>query len=105
MSGVTDVTAFPYTVPAGTYFIVIGVYGVPAAGSGWTLVVKNASGDSVMNLGVGVYTDTTAYPYGLPLSPPSAYPILAPGDTVTATNITGMRLIQVNTPSPGEFLW
>jgi len=105
MSGIVDVTAFPYTVPAGQYFVVVGMYAAPAAGNGWTVSVKNAAGDLVMNLGVGLYTEATAYPYPLAISPPGAYPILAPGDVLSAVNVTGMRLIQINTPNPGDFLW
>lgn len=104
MADPVDVVSFPYTVPANTYLMICGVYANPPAGSGWSFTVTNASGHIIAEYGRGVYTDATAYPYVLPIDV-AMYPIvLFPGDVIAATNVAGMRLLQVNAPAQGAFI-
>ena len=102
-SSLNDFSTFPFTVPGGVWYVVVGISTTGAAG-GWFVSVKNAAGTTVIEMGMGLFTDATAYPYmyGTTFS---NYPvILQPGDTVSVVNVNGMRLVQVNEPQVGAFI-
>lgn len=90
--GVVDVTTFPFTVPAGTYYLVVGW--LPSAVSA-TYTVKNSAGNEMMQGGDFETTDATAYPFGYQFGQTVAH-ILIPGDVITVSGISAMRLLEVN---------
>ena len=102
-SSLNDFSIFPFTVPGGVWYVVVGVHSTDVAG-GWSVSVANSAGTKVIEMGIGLFTDSTAYPY-LYFITTSNYPvILQPGDVVSATNVSGLRLAQVNEPQVGEFI-
>jgi hypothetical protein len=98
--GILDVTSFPFTVPANTYYMILGMK--PAADS-CGLTITNSAGVEVVQLGFFEATDSTAYPFGYQYG--YGYPvILVPGDVLSASNISAVRLLEINPPNPGRFL-
>jgi hypothetical protein len=98
--GVVDVTSFPYTVTSGTYYMILGM--MPAADS-CGLTIKNSAGVEVVQLGFFEATNSTAYPYGYQYG--YGYPvILVPGDVLSASNVSAVRLLEISEPNPGQFL-
>jgi hypothetical protein len=90
--GVVDVDTFPYTVPASTYYLIVGW--VPSADSTY-YKVTNSAGTAVLEGGNSLFTDATAYPYGYQYGQTVAH-ILIPGDVISVSGISAMRLLVVN---------
>ncbi|MEM3795209.1 MAG: hypothetical protein QW429_04980 [Thermoprotei archaeon] len=104
MSGIVDITSFPYTVPSGTYYIIVGIY-TSGNADGWAVEIKNSAGDGIAELGTAMFTESTAYPYTVFYGGPSVRTVLIPGDVVSVINVTGMRLMEINEPTTGAFMW
>lgn len=104
MSNIVDISVFPYTVPASTWFVVCGV---GASDGVWSLSVTNAANVVVIVAGCGLF-NTPVPPgtqfYTIEKEESFYHIILQPGDAIRVTGISGMRLLQINEPSIGRFL-
>lgn len=90
--GVVDVDSFPYTIPASTYYLVVGWI---ASDVSAYYTVTNSAGTKVMQGGNFETTDATAYPFGYQYGQTVAH-ILIPGDVISVSGISAMRLLVVN---------
>ena len=106
MSNIVDISVFPYTVPASTWFVISGI-GILDTNGVWNLSVTNVSNVVVIEVGWGLF-NAPAPPgtqlYTMAKTSFFYHIVLQPGDVISVAGIIGMRLLQINEPSIGRFL-